>query len=135
MLESRSVSVSIRRPWKEVYEAIWHPESFPKWASGLSQSSLTREPDGTWRAVGPAGSVTIRFTEHNAYGVMDHHVVLGSGSEIHVPMRVISNVDGADVVLTLYRQPSMSEAQFLHDVEWVERDLAALRSLLESGDA
>jgi uncharacterized protein YndB with AHSA1/START domain len=135
MLESRNVSVSIRRPWKEVYEAIWHPESFPKWASGLSKSSVTRQPDGTWRAVGPTGSVTIRFTDHNAYGVMDHHVLLEVGTEVHVPMRVIANMDGSDVVLTLFRQPGMSEAQFLHDVGWVERDLAALRSLLESGEA
>ena len=132
MLESQIVSVSIRRPWNEVYEAIWFPASFPRWASGLSQSSIVQQPDGTWLAEGPSGRVTIRFTDHNPYGVMDHYVRLEAGSEVYVPMRVIANVNGADVTLTLFRQPGMSDTQFLRDIEWVKRDLARLQFLLES---
>ena len=45
MHEARTVSVSIARPWEEVYEAIWRPEDFPKWASGLSASPLVRDGD------------------------------------------------------------------------------------------
>lgn len=132
MLESQVVSVSIRRHWKEVYEAIWFPASFPRWASGLSQSSIVQQSDGTWLAEGPSGRVTIRFTDHNPHGVMDHYVCLEEGSEVYVPMRVIANVNGADVTLTLFRQPGMSETQFLRDIDWVKRDLARLQSLLES---
>ena len=42
MLEARTVSVSIARPWEEVYEAAWRPEDFPKWASGLSAGTVAR---------------------------------------------------------------------------------------------
>lgn len=132
MLESQVVSISIHRPWNEVYEAIWRPDSFPKWASGLSQSSLIQQPNGTWRAEGPTGRVTIRFTDHNPYGVMDHYVLTEAGMEVYVPMRVIANMDGADVALTLFRQPGMSERQFLHDIDWVRRDLATLQALIEN---
>ena len=45
MLEARTVSVSIARPWEEVYEAIWRSEDFPKRASGLSASPLVRAGD------------------------------------------------------------------------------------------
>ncbi len=55
MLEAKTLSISIPRPWQDLYEAIWRPEFFPKWASGLSQSDLT--PAGEiWTAQGPEGA-------------------------------------------------------------------------------
>jgi hypothetical protein len=130
VLESRIVSIAIRRPWNEVYEAIWHPEAFPRWASGLSKSSLTRQAGGAWTAESLTGSVTIRFTDHNPFGVMDHYVKTTTGSVVYVPMRVIANMEGAEVSVTVFRQPDMSERQFLDDIEWVKRDLVALKALL-----
>jgi hypothetical protein len=130
MLESRTLSIAIGRSWKDVYEAIWRPESFPKWASGLSQSSLEKVGD-SWQAEGPTGAVRIRFTDHNLFGVMDHYVDTGSGPEVYVPLRVIANAEGAEVLLTLFRHSGMSEQQFLADIEWVKRDLIALKALLE----
>ena len=104
MLEARTVSISIERPCRDLYEAIWRPECFPDWASGLSGSSLERDGEA-WKAEGPEGPVRIRFTGHNAFGVMDHHVDAGSGPEIRVPMRVVPNAGGAEVLLTVFRQP------------------------------
>jgi hypothetical protein len=130
MLESRTLSVTIGRPWKDVYETIWRPESFPKWASGLSRSSLEKVGEA-WTAEGPTGIVRIRFTDHNPFGVMDHYVDTGKGPEVYVPLRVIANADGTEVLLTLFRQPGMSEQQFLADAECVNRDMIALKTLLE----
>lgn len=129
MLEARTLSVSIDRHWRDVYDAIWRPEDFPRWASGLSASSLERDGDA-WRAAGPEGPVRIRFTDHNPFGVMDHHVDTGDGPEVYVPMRVVRNGAGAEVLLTLFRQPGMSDAKLAADAEWVRRDLLALRALL-----
>lgn len=129
MLESRTISLSINRNWEKVYDAVWRPEDFPKWASGLSKSSLTRDGEA-WRAEGPEGTVRITFTDHNAFGVMDHHVDVGNGTSIYVPMRIIQNGDGAEVLLTLFRQPGMSDEKFAADAEWVGRDLLALRALV-----
>ena len=129
MLESRTISLSINRNWEKVYDAVWRPEDFPKWASGLSKSSLTKDGEA-WRAEGPEGTVRITFTDHNAFGVMDHHVDVGNGTSIYVPMRIIQNGDGAEVLLTLFRQPGMSDEKFAADAEWVGRDLFALRALV-----
>jgi hypothetical protein len=129
MHEARTVSVSIARPWEEVYEAIWRPEDFPKWASGLSASPLVRDGDW-WSATGPEGPVRIRFTGRNAFGVMDHRVDPGTGPEVHVPMRVVPNGGGAEVLVTLFRRPGMSDEAFAADAEWVLRDLLALKALL-----
>lgn len=128
MLESRTISVTINRNWKDVYEAFWRPKDFQKWASGLSKSSLTKDGD-TWKAEGPEGSIRIRFTEHNDLGVMDHYVIASKGSEIYVPLRIIQNGDGAEVLLTLFRQQDMSTDKFIADAEWVERDLLTLKAL------
>lgn len=129
MFESRTISISINRNWKEIYEALWRPEDFPKWASGLSKSSLAEDGDA-WKAEGPEGTVRIRFTGHNAFGVMDHYVTAGNEPEIYIPLRIIRNGDGADVQFTLFRQPGMSNAKFAADAEWVERDLLALKALV-----
>lgn len=129
MFTSHTLSLTIPRQWLDLYETIWKPEFFPKWASGLTQSQL--EPDGNhWRAKGPQGSVKIRFTPHNLFAVMDHWIDVGSGKEIYVPMRVIANEQGAEVMVTVYRQPFTSDEKFKEDIEWVSKDLEKLNQLL-----
>ena len=129
MLPSQTISLTIPRNWVDLYETIWKPDYFPKWASGLSQSAL--EQDGNyWKAVGPEGEVKIRFTEHNPFGVMDHYVDTGFGKEIYVPMRVVGNEEGAEVLITLFRQPFTSDEKFAEDAAVVKRNLQALHTLL-----
>ncbi|HKY81186.1 MAG TPA: polyketide cyclase [Sphingobium sp.] len=130
MLPARTYSVSIDRDWQALYEHIWRPEFFPSWASGLAESGLRQDGDH-WVAAGPEGPIRIRFTPHNAHGVMDHHVDLGDGAQVHVPLRVVENGRGAEVMLTLFRQPGMSDERFAADIKWVNRDLKALKSLIE----
>lgn len=126
MLPARTYSITIDRDWQELYEAIWQPEIFPKWASGLTESELRRGGTG-WIADGPDGPIVVRFTPHNEFGVMDHFIEAGDGRQIHVPLRVIRNGDGAEVMLTLFRQPEMSDEDFARDAKWIARDLRALR--------
>jgi hypothetical protein len=128
MLEARTLHIYISRPWREVYEAIWRPQDFPRWASGLSGSALEKDGDH-WRAQGPEGPIRIRFSEHNPFGIMDHHVDVGTGGEIYAPMRIVANGVGAEALFTLFRQPDMTDAKFEADGKWVLRDLRALRDL------
>ena len=130
MLHAKTISTFVGRGWREVYDAFWQPENFPKWASGLSKSGLLKE-GGSWKAQGAEGPITITFTDYNAFGVMDHWVDLGHGGQVYVPLRVVANGSGAEVLLTLFRQPHMSDEQFEQDVEWVTRDLASLKALAE----
>lgn len=134
MLEARTISIAINREWRSVYDAIWRPQDFSKWASGLAQSPL--EQDGeSWRAEGPEGPIRVRFTDYNAFGVMDHWVDIGVGPDVYVPMRIVANQSGAEVLFTLFRQPGMSDAKYGADAEWVARDLGALKALLTGGPA
>lgn len=132
MLASRTLGIAIELDWREAYEAVWRPEVFPKWATGLSMAPLEPAEDGWWKTEGPAGPVRIRFTARNGFGIMDHHVDTGSGAEIYVPMRIVANGQGAEVLFTLFRQPGISETAFAADVEWVVHDLATLKALVEA---
>jgi hypothetical protein len=47
-------------------------------------------------------------------------------------LRIVANGSGCDVALTLFQTPGMSDETFEADAEWVQSDLRALKSLLES---
>jgi hypothetical protein len=130
-LYARTLSVSIQRLWTEVYDFACHPMNFPRWASGLADS-LRQEGDH-WVAAAPEGQARVWFTPRNDYGVLDHRVELPGGAVLYIPLRVIENGPGAEVLLTLFRQPGMDEATFDRDIKWVMKDLQALKGLLEKG--
>ena len=113
-----------------VYDFMSVPENFPKWASGLGKS-LTIS-DGEWTVETPQGPMKVRFTVRNSFGVLDHYIIPESGLEIYIPMRVISNGTGSELIFTLFRLSDMSDEKFAEDIEWVKRDLNALKDLLEA---
>jgi hypothetical protein len=105
--------MTIERPPLDVYHYVLDQNNLSKWASGLS------------------AAVKVRFVERNKYGVLDHFVANGSGGEVYMPMRVFPNGEGAEVLLTVFRQPGVSDEKFAEDTQWVRRDLEALKELLE----
>jgi hypothetical protein len=127
--EVRRLSVSINRAAADAYDFLSVPENFPKWASGLA-GSLRKAADG-WIAETPEGPATVRFSERNAYGVLDHAVDTPRGS-VYVPLRVVARGKGCELVLTLFRLPEMSEQKFAADAQWVMRDLQAAKRIVEA---
>ena len=78
------------------------------------------------------GTVRVRFVEPNAFGVLDHDVRLESGVSVHNSMRVVARDDGrSEVIFTLFRRPGVSDAEFDADAGAVEKDLGALKEILE----
>ena len=65
------------------------------------------------------------------YGVLDHRVRIAGKPEIHIPPRTIANGDTTKVELVPFRQPGMDDAAFERDAAQAERELAALKALLE----
>jgi hypothetical protein len=128
--ETRSVSVRINRSAAEAYEFLCQPENFPRWASGLGSSLCQDGAD--WVVETPEGRARVRFAERNSHGVLDHQVNLPGAAPIYVPLRLIANGDACELVLTLFRRPEVSDAQFAADAEWVMRDLQAAKRLLEA---
>ncbi|WP_370600117.1 SRPBCC family protein [Pseudomonas nitroreducens] len=130
-LPSRTLSVRIERRWGEAYEFLAAPQNFPRWASGLCHAIEPLQGD-LWLAQTPQGPLRVRFSPHNAFGVLDHAVLPEDSPAIHIPLRLIANGDGCELQLTLLRQPQMDDATFERDAQWVEKDLQAIKVLLES---
>jgi hypothetical protein len=129
VLEALTLSVSIERPWREVYAFLSVPENYPAWASGLA--SGLRHTEAGWLAQGPGGPVHVHFSPLNDHGVVDHLVVLENGERVAVPMRVVANGTGSEVLFTLFRPEGMTQERFADDAAWVRRDLSTLKNLLE----
>lgn len=125
----RHLSVGIARDWRSAYDFASVPENMPRWATGLG--SAPRRVGDEWEFDGPDGPVRVRFTPRNEFGVLDHYVTVRPGVEVYVPMRVIANGAGCEVVFTLIRLPGMTDEKFEADAAWVGRDLAGLKELME----
>jgi hypothetical protein len=133
MNEARTISISIRASATVVYQFISDPAALPKWS--LFVISAQKEHDG-WQVQTKAGVAHMRFVAHNNLGVVDHWVrVAAASAEIYVPLRVIANGEGSEVLFTVFRQPGMDDAAHENDLDLVRKDLAHLKSVLESRNA
>jgi hypothetical protein len=125
---SRTISVSIDRNWREVYDFASIPENYPRWAAGLGRRFERSGEE--WTAEDPNGHlIRIRFSRPNEFGVLDH-TVFAESRETHNALRVIPNGNGAEVMFTLLKA-DMSDEEFAADAAAVQRDVNALKSLLE----
>ena len=129
-MRSRHVSVVINAEPAKVYDFAAEPDNLPRWAAGLAKSEVVRRGDELL-VESPMGTVTVRFVPRNGLGVVDHEVVLPTGDTVLNPLRVLAHPEGAEVVFTI-RQLAMSDDGFDRDTQMVEKDLAQLKSLLET---
>ena len=113
MSESRHLSVHVDRPADEVYAYVTDLARLGEWAAGVSPE------------------VDVRFAPTNPFGVADHDVTLPDGTALAVPMRVLPDGDGAEVVFTLRRAAGTDDAGFDADEAAVRTDLEILRTRLE----
>jgi len=128
-VESRTITVRIERPFDKVYEFLVDPANWNQWAFGLGRN-IRRSQDG-WIADSDGGVARVQFTPRNSFGVVDHTVIRASGPSVYVPMRLIANGTGCELLFTLFREPSTSDAQFASNAGFVQRDLNGLKRLLE----
>ena len=131
LTDSITLGVSLACPWDKALAFLAAPANMPRWASGLGDS-LTQE-DGEWIAEGPLGRVAIRFEPSNEFGVLDHTVTLPDGQQSYNPMRLVRDAGGSACILlfTLLRQPGVTDEQFKADENWIRKDLATLKTLMD----
>jgi hypothetical protein len=82
----------------------------------------------------PQGPVTIRVVGKNAFGIVDHDVIPSEGPAVYVPMRIVLNGSGAEVLFTLFQTPEMSQERFAEDLRLVQQDLMTLKQVMEAGE-
>lgn len=129
MNKSKTMSTSIKSDPKTVYDFVSNLENLPRWASSTFPS--IKEVNGEWVVETPNGRNKVMITEKNNFGILDHHVKLTSGVKVYVPMRVVKNGDGSEVLLTVFQAPEMTDDGYAKDIQTVEKDLNHLKTLIE----
>jgi hypothetical protein len=129
-VKTRLLSITIGASPERVYAFTADPLNLPKWAAGLGRS--ISKIDGRWMVETPNGVVTVDFAPKNALGVVDHTVTLPDGTRVYLPIRVVANGSGSELVFTLFQTPQMSDAEFERDAGMVAADLRRLKKLLEA---
>jgi hypothetical protein len=129
MTNSKTMNISIKSDPKTVYEFLSNLENLPKWAPSTFPS--IKEVNGEWLVDTPHGQNKVMLTEKNNFGILDHNVKLVSGVEVYVPMRVLRNGTGSEVLLTIFQTPEMTDEAFIQDIKMVERDLNHLKTIIE----
>lgn len=127
-MQSRHVSIVIPEPSERVYECAADPRNLPLWAAGLAQSEVEMRGEDLI-VQSPMGDVTVRFVPRNDLGVLDHDVVLPSGTVVTNPLRVMNHPEGSEVIFTV-RQIELSDEEFERDCGMVAHDLERLRALV-----
>lgn len=108
---STTISVQIAREPAAVYAFVAALGNFPTWATTFCQS--------------------IRIAPENCLGVLDHYVTPAAGETLYVPLRVVANGSGSEVLFTLFRLPGVSDESYAADAALVRQDLTTLKVLLE----
>ena len=130
MRKSHVIHFAIERPVDEVYAFLADPLNYAKWAA--VDGSMIKTSTSDWYIQTPFGRRTVRFSEPNAFGVLDHAVFAEGEDPVVMPMRVVANGDGTELTFLFYQRDRMTDEQFASTIEWVRTDLLTLRSLLES---
>lgn len=128
-LESEIITITIDRSFERGASFLVVPENFAHWAAGMGTPKENHGDE--WTVVTPVGDAKVVFSPANDFGVVDHTVFLPDGQIVHVPVRAVRNGDMTDVQLTLFRQPTMSDADFERDKGLVRQDLKTLKAYLE----
>lgn len=132
MLKSTIIVVSIDRPVRTVYGFLSDPANLSQWGTNYG-TDMQRLGERDYLVELPLGRRVIRFAEPNDWGVLDYTLFApGETPGDPVPVRVYRNQAGTDLVLTLFRQPEMTDEEFASRLDWVRSDLERAKAVIEA---
>ncbi len=131
MYRSRTITVSIRCPYQQVYDFLVEPLNLPTWAVAVER--MVHRRDNDWTAHTTEGEYIIRYTPRNEFGVLDYSVFRpGDENPYVIPQRLVANDDGAELIMVHYQRPGMTDELFESEAEWMEADFLIVKTLLEA---
>ncbi len=123
MARSRTITISVCRKTGDVFDAIL--SSPPKMMSDAKQ-----EDDGSWSFSTPRGNANLKFMHNRTYGILDH-LYVDNESSWEVPMRVVSNGDESEVIITLVKPDVLTDVQFDERMKELEIIFENLKKIIE----
>ena len=135
---TRTLATTIEAPFATVVADLADPFTHPRWGTEFfaGPAEATDGPAGEVRVNVPmmGGPARMKIDAAPEHGVIDLFLApAGAPFGEPVPIRVIRNGDGADVLFTLARMPGMPDQAWDQAVASMSRELGNLKARLESG--
>ncbi len=124
MGRSRTIAITVEKKTGDAFDAILKipPKMMPD--AQLNDS-------GWWLFTGPYGKSMLKFNENKSLGILDHQYV-DEESSWDVPMRVVSNGDVSEVLITLNKPNEITDEQFDLRVEELSNMFNSMKNIIES---
>ena len=124
MEKSRTLTFTVDRKTGEVFDAILNlpRKMFP---------DAIKHDDGSWMFKGPFGDAKIKFREDEKLGILDH-VYEDSSAKWNVPMRVVSNGDFSEVIITLFKPDHFTDELFDERMKEMEKIVEQMKQAIEN---
>lgn len=124
MGRSRTIAITVEKKTGDAFDAILKipPKMMPD--AQLNDS-------GWWLFTGPYGKSMLKFNENKSLGILDHQYV-DEESSWDVPMRVVSNGDVSEVLITLNKPDEITDEQFDLRVEELSNMFNSMKNIIES---
>ena len=134
-LETTTVTITIDAPPETVSADLADPSSHLEWATEFFAGVAEDQRDGTWQMNVPrmGGPVLMRIDGDTAQGIIDMYLApVGAPFGAPIPVRVVPNGDGSDVLFTLARFPNQSDEEWTEGIQSMNRELENLKARHES---
>jgi len=121
---SRTITIAVKKKTGDAFDAILQlpPKMMP---------DAKINDDGWWSFTGPHGKSKLKFNENKPLGILDHKYV-DEESVWDVPMRVVSNGDYSEILITLNKPDELSDDQFNKRVEEIGELVNNMKQIIES---
>lgn len=132
--ETRTLTVTIDAPFEVVTADLANPARHVEWATEFFAGPGRQQEDGSVIVSVPmmGGEVRFRVAGDPAAGILDLLLApVGAPYGPPLPVRVIPNGDGVDVLWTLARMPGADDETWTHGLDSLTRELIALKDRLE----
>jgi uncharacterized radical SAM superfamily Fe-S cluster-containing enzyme len=87
--------------------------------------------DGWWSFTGLHGKSKLKFNENKSLGILDHKFI-DEESSWDVPMRVVSNGNFSEVLITLNKPEEITDEQFNQRVSEINEMVNSMKNIIES---
>lgn len=124
MSRTRTISITVKKKTGDAFDAIL--QAPPKM---MPDAQLNN--DGWWSFTGPFGKAKLKFKENKSQGILDH-LYVDQDATWDVPMRVISNGDYSEVVITLNKPHELDDIQFDERVAEIGEMFNTMKNIIES---
>jgi hypothetical protein len=124
MSRSRTISVTVEKKTGDAFDAILQipPKMMP---------DAKINNDGWWSFTGPHGKSKLKFSENKSLGILDHKFI-DEESSWDVPMRVVSNGNFSEVLITLNKPEEITDDQFNQRVSEIDEMVNSMKNIIES---